>query len=48
MSYVTAWRYLWQLPMDAKYLEVVQHEHWLWVYDNLNLLKGIRHEREGT
>ena len=48
MSYVTAWRYLRQLPMDAKYLEVVQHEHWLWVYDNLNLLKGIRHECEGT
>ena len=48
VSYVTAWKYLRQLTLEARYLEVVRHGHWLWVYDNLNLLRSVRHEREGN
>ena len=45
VSYTTAWKYLKQLTQEARYLEVVREGHW--VYDNLNYLLSIRHEREG-
>lgn len=48
VSYVTAWKYLRQLTEEAQYLHTVRQGHWLWVYDNLNLLKSVRHEREGN
>ena len=47
VSYTTAWKYLKQLTQEARYLEVVREGHWQWVYDNLNYLLSIRHEREG-
>ena len=40
VSHMTAWKYLRQLTQEAKYLDVVRQGHWLWVYDNLNLLKS--------
>ena len=48
VSYMTAWKYLRQLTQEARYLDTVREGHWLWVYDNLNLLRSVRHEREGT
>ena len=48
VSYNTAWKYLKHLTQEAKYLEVVRDGHWLWVYDYLNALQSVRHEREGT
>ena len=48
VSHMTTWKYLRQLTQEAKYLDVVRQGHWLWVYDNLNLLKSIRHEQEGN
>ena len=47
-SYTSAWKYLQQLTLEAKYTEEVKTGHRLWVYDNLNLHQGVRHEREGT
>ena len=35
------------LETEAKFLEMVQEGHWLWVYDNFNLHQVVRHEREG-
>ena len=46
-SYNTMWKYLKQLTNEARYLEMIRSGHWLWVYDNLNLMQSIRHEREG-
>ena len=48
VSYTTAWKYLKQLTQEARYLEAVREGHWQWVYDNLNYLLSIRHEREGS
>ena len=48
VSYTTAWKYLRQLTEEAKYLDKVRDGHWIWIYDNLNLLQSARHEREGT
>ena len=49
VSYTTVWKHLKQLTQEARYLylEVVREGHWQWVYDNLNYLLSIRHEREG-
>ena len=48
VSYTTAWKYLKQLTQEARYLDAVREGHWQWVYDNLNYLSSIRHEREGS
>ena len=48
VSYNTAWKYLKQLTQEARYLEVVRDGHWQWVYDNLNALQSVQHEREGS
>ena len=46
-SYDSGWKYLQQLTMESNYDKVVQKDHWLWVYDNLNIHQKVRHEREG-
>ena len=45
--YSTAWKYLKELTLGARYLEIIQSGHWMWLYDNVNLLQGVRHERDG-
>ena len=47
VSYSGAWKYLKQLTTEARFLDVVRDGHWQWVYDNLNYLMHIRHERQG-
>ena len=47
VSYSGAWKYLKQLTNESMYTEAVRSGHWLWVYDNLNIHKSVRHEREG-
>ena len=47
MSYVQTWAYLRQLSSEARYLDVVKSGNWIWVYDNLNVHKAVRHERQG-
>lgn len=34
--------------MESKYEDVIQNDHWMWVYDNLNIHQRVRHERQGT
>ena len=46
-SYTTTWKYLKDLTVESRYLEVVRGGHWIWAYDNLNITVRIRHEREG-
>ena len=48
VSYTTAWKYLKQLTQEARYLDAVREGHWQWVYDDLNYLLSIWHEREGS
>lgn len=47
VSYTTAWKYLKQLTIESRYLDVVREGHWIWAYDNLNFNVRVRHEREG-
>ena len=44
---MSAWQHLRRLASGAHYLEVVRSGHWIWIYDNMNLHQGVRHEREG-
>ena len=30
------------------YDDIIQRDHWIWVYDNLNMSQRVRHEREGV
>ena len=46
VSYTTAWKYLRQLTIESRYLDIVQDGHWIWAYDNLNI--RVRHERDGN
>ena len=46
MSYVQTSAYLRQLSSEARYLEVVKSGKWIWVYDNLNIHKAVRHEQQ--
>ena len=48
VSYSTAWRYLNKLISDAKFTDGIHSGRMLWAYDNLNIHKSVRHEREGT
>ena len=47
MSYGSTWQYLRNLTEQARYLRVVQEGHWLWAYDNINIHRRARHERQG-
>lgn len=47
MLAVQTWNYLRQLSAEARYLEVIKSGRWIWVYDNLNIHKAVRHERQG-
>lgn len=47
MSYIATWSYLQKLTQDAEYSKQVMSDHWIWIYDNLNLHQAVRHEREG-
>ena len=47
VSYKCAWKYLRQLTLEARYQELIQSRHQMWVYDNINAQQRIRHEREG-
>ena len=47
VSYWAAWKYLRTLANEALYLERVHTDHWIWVFDNLNFRKHVRHERQG-
>ena len=37
-----------KLVSEAQYTSKVQAGHWIWIYDNLNYLRRVRHERKGT
>eukprot|EP00118_Oscarella_pearsei_P007217 m.34573 g.34573 ORF g.34573 m.34573 type:complete len:252 (+) comp31999_c0_seq2:517-1272(+) len=47
-SYVQAWRRLTSIACDPRRLQNVIDEPCLWVYDNLNIFKGVRHERKDS
>ena len=47
VSYWSAWKYLRALTNEALYIERVRTDHWIWVFDNLNFQKHVRHERQG-
>lgn len=47
MSYDSTWNYLRLLTTQAQYTDMVRTEHWIWVYDNLNIHQRVRHERTG-
>lgn len=36
------------LTTEARYQEMIRSGYWMWVYDNLNILQRVRHERQGT
>ncbi len=46
LSYDATWQHL-RLTDEARFLEVVRDDHWMWVYDNLNLQQAVCHERSG-
>ena len=35
------------LPQQANLLSKIQGGHWIWAYDNLNIHRSTRHERQG-
>ena len=46
-SYDATWQCLRHLTAEARFLEIIKQDHWIWIYDNLNFKKSIRHERSG-
>ena len=48
LSYDATWQYLHQLSCEARYLDVVKSDHWLWIYDNINFHHHVHHERPGS
>ena len=47
LSYDATWKHLLKLTEKAQFPVVVREGHWVWIYDNLNFQKKIRHERSG-
>ena len=47
LSYDATWKHLLKLTEKAQFSVVVREGHWIWIYDNLNFQKKIRHERSG-
>ena len=47
MSYDMTWVYLKRMIMEENYVQRVKEGRWLWIYDNFNMHKATRHEREG-
>ena len=47
MSYEATWQHIQQLIFEAGYADVVKQGSWIWIYDNLNLMRKVRHERSG-
>ena len=47
MSYTATWDHLLGLPQQANLLSKIQGGHWIWAYDNLNIHRSTRHERQG-
>ena len=47
MSYTATWDHLLALMREADLLAKVQTGHWIWAYDNLNIHRSYRHERQG-
>ena len=47
MSYTATWNHLRALTQQANLLTKVQSGHWIWAYDNLNIHRPCRHERQG-
>ena len=47
LSYDATWQCLRRLTSEARFLEIIKHDHWIWIYDNLNFKMSIRHERSG-
>ena len=41
------WKHLLKLTEKAQFPIVVQEGYWIWMYDNLNFQKKIRHEHLG-
>ena len=48
VSYTTAWKYRQELIIQSDFQQMVRSGRWLWVFDNVNMLQKIRHERQGT
>ena len=47
MSYKATWEHLLSLTQQANVLRKIQTGHWIWAYDNLNVHRITRHERQG-
>ena len=47
MSYDATWQHIRQLIQEAGYTSIVKQGYWIWIYDNFNFNRQIRHEREG-
>ena len=48
MSYTATWDHLLAFTQEANLLTKVQTGNWIWAYDNLNIHRVHRHERQGT
>ena len=46
MSYTATWDYLLALTQQANLVSKIQSGHWIWAYDNVNIHRSIRHERQ--
>ncbi len=47
LSYNSTWQHLRSVTDEARFFEVVRHDHWIWVYDSLNFQQAVCHERVG-
>ena len=47
MSYNATWDHLLALTQQANLLSKIQGGNWIWAYDNLNIHRSTRHERQG-
>ena len=46
MSYTATWEHLLALADQANLKNKVKTGHWIWAYDNLNIHRSTRHERQ--
>ena len=47
MSYTATWDHLLALTQQANLVSKIQSGHWIWAYDNVNIHRTLRHERQG-
>ena len=48
LSYRQTWSYLKQISLDIECYDDLSLNHYLWIYDNLNIHHIVRHKQEGN